>query len=93
MSVKITDNITASLKQNIKRIETVPEAAFEFWRKITPVRSGNARRRTRLKDNTIEARYPYAAVLDAGASRQAPEGMSEPTVEFLDKAYNKAIRK
>lgn len=93
MSVKITDNITPSIQQNIKRIQTVPEAAFEFWRNITPVRSGNARRRTKFSNDTIQAQYAYAQVLDQGASRQAPQGMSKPTMDFLDRTYEKAIRK
>ena len=93
MSVRITDNITPSLKKIAKNIGPVPEDAFEFWRKITPKRTGNARRRTRFNNNTTEAQYAYAQNLDQGASRQAPQGMSEPTIQFLDKAYNKAIRK
>ena len=93
MSVKIKDNITRSLARIQREIESVPEAAFAYWRSITPVRSGNARRRTVLKGNTIEARYPYAQRLDAGASRQAPDGMSEPTTQYLDKEYKKRVRK
>lgn len=93
MSTRITDNITPSLAKILKRIEGVPEQAYAYWRSITPKQSGNARRKTRLKGNTIQAQYPYAQALDGGASKQAPEGMSKPTSEFLTKAYRKAIRK
>jgi hypothetical protein len=93
MSIKVTDNITKSLARIQREIETVPEAAFAYWRSITPVRTGNARRKTVLKGNTIEARYAYATALDAGASRQAPQGMSEPTTQYLDKEYKKRVRK
>lgn len=93
MSVKIKDNMTPSLRKIENAIEGVPESAYAFWRRNTPIRSGNARRRTRLQGNTIEARYPYAQKLDEGASKQAPDGMSQPTTDFLDREYRKRIRK
>jgi hypothetical protein len=91
--MKIRDNMTPSLVKIQKSIESVPQEAFAVWRANTPIRSGNARRRTRLRGNTIEARYAYAAALDDGASRQAPEGMSEPTEKFLDQKYKNKVRK
>lgn len=93
MTVRIKDNITPSLKKIAKSIEGVPEQAYAYWRRITPKLTGNARRRTRLQGNEIQARYPYAQRLDEGASKQAPRGMSEPTTEFLDREYKKRIRK
>lgn len=93
MSIRITDNISKSLKRIEASIDGVPEEAYAFWRSVTPIRSGNARRKTRLKQNTIEANYPYAQALDSGASRQAPKGMSEPTTQYLDREYRKRIRK
>jgi hypothetical protein len=93
MTVTIRDNITKSLHKIEKSIESVPDAAYAYWRSITPVRTGTARRRTVLKNNTIEARYAYAAVLDSGSSRQAPDGMSKPTTDYLDGEYKKRVRK
>lgn len=93
MTIRITDNISKSLRKIQTSIDQVPEAAYAYWRSITPVRTGNARRKTRLNQNTIEANYPYAQVLDSGASRQAPKGMSEPTTQYLDREYRKRIRK
>jgi hypothetical protein len=93
MSIRSQDKITASLARIQKNIETVPEAAYAYWRSITPVRSGNARRKTTLRNNTIDAAYAYAQALDSGASRQAPKGMSEPTIQYLDREYRKRIRK
>lgn len=49
----------------------------------TPIRSGNARDRTALKNNVIEANYPYAQRLDEGYSRQSPKGMTEPTIKHV----------
>lgn len=42
---------------------------------------GNARRKTKLQGNTIDAQYPYAKRLEEGYSSQAPNGMTEPTLE------------
>lgn len=93
MSIRVKDNMTASLDRIVKSIEGVPESAYAYWRSITPIRSGNARRRTRLAGNEIQARYAYAEALDSGTSKQAPRGMSEPTTQYLDREYKKRIRK
>ena len=70
-----------------RRIESefarVPAEAHKHFKDITPIRNGNARRRTRLSGNKIVADYGYAGRLDEGASRQAPEGMSDPTIEHI----------
>lgn len=46
---------------------------------------GNARRKTVLRGNQIEANYPYAQRLEEGWSSQAPKGMTEPTLEDVRK--------
>ena len=83
----------------------MPQVFQEFYR-WTPVaqhNGGNARRNTRLNGNRIEARYPYAQVLDDGrsfrdgqmrGSDQAPIGMSRPAltkVAELVQAYIKKV--
>ena len=94
MAVKITKNkIKPSLGRIEKKFTTVPKRAFAFWRKITPKRTGNAKRRTRLNKNVIEARYPYAQRLDEGWSRQAPQGMYKPTLEYIRKITKRMVRK
>jgi hypothetical protein len=68
--------------------------AYKFFQSLTPIKSGNARRRTRLNNNKdIEARYDYASYLDEGSSKQAPKGMSEPTVVELKKLVARYIKK
>jgi hypothetical protein len=57
--------------------------AYEYFRDITPVRTGNAQRRTRLSGDEIRADYAYAQRLDDGWSQQAPRGMTEPTERFI----------
>lgn len=69
---------------NIERsVEALPKAAEAFFINATPIRTGNARRNTELKGKNIEANYHYAGVLESGKSKQAPNGMFEPTCEYL----------
>lgn len=94
--MKITqtrNTITASLDNIQANLKTVPRKAYEYWRSITPVRSGNARRKTSLSGNRILANYPYAVPLDRGWSRQAPQGMSRPTETYLRQLIRRTLRK
>lgn len=67
--------------------------AHQVFVSNTPKQSGNARRKTRLTRNRIIADYPYASVLDAGSSSQAPNGMSEPTIDFINQQVDRFVRK
>ena len=81
--------------------ENLATVAFDYFRdgkrvsgvpgnlKGTPRDSGNARRNTKLSGNTILAQYPYAGRLDDGYSSQAPDGMSNPTAEYISKYIDK----
>jgi len=59
----------------------------------TPIQSGNARNKTKLRGNKIQSNYPYAGRLDSGRSKQAPKGFTEPTIEFMDKNVDKLIKR
>jgi len=59
----------------------------------TPIQSGNARNKTKLRGNKIRSNYPYAGRLDSGWSKQAPNGFTEPTIEFMDKNVDKLIKR
>tara|TARA_R110000824_G_scaffold116007_2_gene267276 strand:+ start:164 stop:448 length:285 start_codon:yes stop_codon:yes gene_type:complete len=88
------DNINPSLDRITDQLQTkVTRQAFLKFRATTPKRTGNAKRKTKLKGSTIHAEYGYATKLDAGSSRKAPDGMSKPTSDFLDKLIRKIIRK
>jgi hypothetical protein len=65
---------------------------YQYFKDITPIRSGNARRNTFLKNLNIEADYAYAGKLDTGYSRQAPSGMTVPTERFAQKLIPQLIR-
>jgi len=86
------NNILLRLQQIQKNTEPkeLARVAYPVFRDFTPVRGGNAKRKTRLKGDTIHADYPYAKRLDEGYSKQnGGVGMTEPTLkaiqEYLDK--------
>ena len=79
--------------------KNISQEAYKKFKDVTPVRSGNAKKSTRLEGNTINADYAYAGVLDKGrhmtrrgmrGSNQAPKGMTEPTYEHIrEYVYNR----
>lgn len=74
-------------------IDGVPKKSYDYFVAETPIQSGNARRSTRLRDTTIKADYGYAHRLDTGWSRQAPDGMTDPTIRYVDKLISDNVRK
>jgi hypothetical protein len=93
MTVRIEKNtITPRIQRMQAALALLPRQAYQEWLRQTPIRSGNARRRTRLNQDTIEANYPYAQRLDEGYSRQAPEGMSQPVEQFIQQQIQKIMR-
>jgi uncharacterized damage-inducible protein DinB len=94
MSVKLVNNgMTASLRRIQSELDRLPQQAYDFWVKATPKDTGNARRLTALKKNEIQANYAYAQRLDEGWSKQAPNGMSQPTEQFIKQRTDKILRK
>lgn len=64
-------------------LRNLPKGMAEEFKKSTPIRTGNARSKTSLRQNEIQANYAYSVRLEKdGWSRQAPEGMSKPTIEY-----------
>ena len=96
MGIKFTiDNKgTISHLDNLSNIpDKIIKEAAEYFREVTPFKTGNAKSNTYLGGNVIRAAYPYAVRLDEGSSRQAPKGMTEPTVEFIDKRLKELVEK
>ena len=60
-------------------------------KKNTPIKTGNARRNwkktVRQKDFDVTNKVPYIERLEAGASRQAPQGMLKPTLTTIKGKY------
>jgi hypothetical protein len=72
--------------------QNIAKEAYTKFKDVTPVKSGNAKRNTKLNGNQINANYAYANVLDKGrhmtrrgmrGSEQAPQGMTEPTIKHI----------
>lgn len=85
--------VNKMFEQAEKVAQTLPKEAYDYFVDSTPIRTGNARRSTSLRGNTIDANYAYAKRLDQGYSRQAPKGMSDPTEKFLQKRIDDLIGK
>lgn len=93
LKVNFTDKITPKLKRVQKALDNLPKEALQEFVKNTPVRTGNARSKTRLRDkDTIGAMYPYAGKLDEGYSPQAPAGMTKPTEDFIQKRFAQIMK-
>lgn len=90
MSGEIVKRITQLEKALDPNVMT--REAYSYFRDKTPVRSGNAQRRTRLSGDEIQANYAYAQRLDSGYSTQAPEGMTKPTEKFIRDYINKQAK-
>lgn len=87
----------SQLKKRISKLkqlkhEVAPDM-LKFFVSVTPKRSGNARSKTRLSNDTIKAEYQYAGELDAGKSKQAPQGMVKPTLAEAKKLVTAWIKK
>ena len=90
MRIKIDDG---DFQRMIKVLRDVPDdvvdQAYDYFKAKTPIRSGNARRNTKLRNKTIHAEYHYAGRLDEGYSNQARNGMTDPTVDFVVSEINR----
>jgi hypothetical protein len=87
-------NIKKRLDRVLKTLDdkSITDVAYDTFKDVTPVRTGNAKSNTKKSGNNILANYPYATILDRGrhltnkgmrGSDQAPEGMSKPTIEEI----------
>lgn len=96
MGIKVNKRDLKELEKDIKKAidDSMSKTYVEFV-KITPIDKGNARRSTSYNDNTltITANYPYAGRLDDGYSKQAPKGMTEPSLKFLTKQLKSEFAK
>tara|TARA_R100000353_G_C6508522_1_gene196027 strand:+ start:2052 stop:2339 length:288 start_codon:yes stop_codon:yes gene_type:complete len=94
MTTKVnTKEVTKLFAEMEDLPENVMKVSGKYFKRITPIDKGNARRRTSTSGTTINANYGYAARLDEGWSRQAPEGMSDPTIDFIEKELDKQIKR
>jgi hypothetical protein len=107
VTLTITNTVTSKLRSIQQKLNNIPKEAFKVFVdgygsfKGTPVKSGNAKRNTKLVGKQIQANYPYAGVLDKGrhmttrgmrGSDQAPQGMTKPTVDFIKKRVGQIVK-
>lgn len=91
--------MTAKARAEIKKMQRIldpknlAKVAYPYFKSITPIKSGNARRHTSLNGDQIDTTYPYAKRLDTGWSRQAPKGMTDPTWDYILKYIKKQLGK
>lgn len=84
VNVRVDNRIADDIKRKQAQLQALPQQALDEFVDLTPRRSGNARRNTRLRNrDTISANYPYAQRLDEGYSNQAPQGMTRPWERWL----------
>ena len=85
----------SKLKQAARIKQEVMKPVFNFYRRITPKKLGYAQAHTYLdqKSNRIIADYSYAADLDAGKSKKAPQGMSRPAAIELKRLVREYIKR
>ena len=94
LTIKVDSKAVADMFEDFEDMpRDVMKEAYKFYRNETPIRSGNARNKTKLRGNTIKSGYPYAGRLDEGWSSQAPDGMTEPTIEEIDDLIDDQITK
>lgn len=94
MKVKqVKNSIGPSIRRKRRALERVPRQAYDFFVQKTPIDKGNARRKTKFSESsgisTIDADYPYAVPLNKGHSKQAPKGMTEPTIKYIKRLINR----
>lgn len=101
MDVTVKSDLQNMLRKVKRELQQVPQEAFDFFKNTTPIKTGNARRNTKLQNNVIKANYQYAEVLDKGrhmtsrgmrGSEQAPKGMTKPTEDFIKSRVNKIMQ-
>lgn len=93
VDLNINDQLSGEIKSIKKKLQAVPQQSLDQYKQLTPIRSGNARRKTRLANDTIVGDYPYAERLDNGWSKQAPDGMTVPFERWLRRKMKSILGK
>ena len=103
LDISVKNDITAMSDRIRRELKAYPQQAETEFIHLTPIKTGNARRKTRLVNSTeIHADYQYADVLDAGrhmtpkgmrGSTQAPRGMTKPFLDWAKKKLAYIFRK
>lgn len=94
MSVTVKNNTDKFFTRLVDLPEDLMQRSYTFLKSKTPIKSGNARKKTKLqkKNRVIKSNYAYAGRLDEGWSGQAPKGFTDPTMKEMDKIVDNLLR-
>lgn len=94
MGVKInTKQVQRLFDEMLDLPKEIMATSGKYFKSITPIDKGNARRNTFTRNLTIKANYGYAGELDDGKSKQARNGMSDPTIDIINKEFAQEIKR
>jgi hypothetical protein len=84
VSVKLDQNaFTPAVKKIDAALKALPAQGVKEFQALTPIDTGNARRRTQLYGKEIVADYPYAQRLDQNWSKQTKgQGIVAPFTKW-----------
>lgn len=81
------------MSKALNALDDLPEFAETTMKLNTPIRTGNARRNTRLQGNTVTADYAYAQRLEDNASPQTQgKGIIAPTEQAIQKEVDQRLK-
>lgn len=92
IDLNIQDKITDDLAKIKRQLPQIVKQGLVEYKRLTPIQTGNARRKTTATANSIQANYAYAGRLDEGYSKQAPQGMTEPFEKWLENHVDKIVK-
>ena len=89
LNIRVKSSFDADkLSRHVKNLlDDFKTKTYNTARSLTPVRNGFAKRQWKQKSTSkgfkVTNETPYIPFLDQGSSRQAPKGISKPTVRIL----------
>jgi len=94
VSVKVSKNaFTPAVKNMTQALSALPTQGLKEFQRLTPIDSGNARNRTILTQNEIQADYPYAQRLDNNWSKQTKgQGIVAPFTRWWQAQLKRIAR-
>lgn len=75
-----------------RQLPQLIQKGYNFFVRTTPIDTGNARKKTKLVGDVIDANYKYSVPLNEGHSKQAPDGMTNPTIKYLKKLARQIVK-
>ena len=94
VDITVKQDVSKQLAAMQAQLKQLPARSLQEFKQLTPIKTGNARNHTSLKNNsTIVGDYSYAQRLDDGFSKQAPKGMIKPFTAWYKAQLKKIFGK